>query len=406
MLRIIGTVTLMVLLTSVTTPAVDEIAYVINTSGETLSKINLTTGAVTNDILTLGSDVFSFPNQIVVRDTLAYVVASGTNEIQMIDLKNEVTVDFISTGVGTNPFWLAFFDNQYCYVTNLLANSVAKVDVVNRTVVDEISVGVSPEGILFADFKGYAAITAFDFNTFTYGQGKVVVFDPRGDSVLSEIKVGTNPQYLARDMSGRIHVICTGDFFSIFGMVYIIDPNTDAVVDSFAVGGSPGQLTIGPDNIAYLAAGGWVTDGFMYTYNSATGQIYHDVTNPLLVDSGCITVVAYQDSTVYEGNFKDFVEQLDSAGTTLQNYAVGDGPIHLDFNYQPGDYNGDFAVNIADLTALVDWLFRGGPPSSYPFWRGNVDGSYQVNVADITYMVAYLFLSGPRPLVGPTWIRP
>ena len=39
-----------------TITAVEPTAYVINSSGETLSKINLTTGIVDNDILTLGSD--------------------------------------------------------------------------------------------------------------------------------------------------------------------------------------------------------------------------------------------------------------------------------------------------------------------------------------------------------------
>jgi len=63
-------------------------------------------------------------------------------------------------------------------------------------------------------------------------------------------------------------------------------------------------------------------------------------------------------------------------------------------------------VNIADITALVDWMFRGGPFPLYPFWRGNMDGNYQYNIADVTYLVVYLFQDGPAPQVGPTWIRP
>jgi len=396
----------LVLLSATMSSAVDDIAYVINTVGETLSKINLTTGVITNDILPLGSDILSYPDQIVVRDTLAYVIASGTDEIQIINLNTETTVDFINTGPGSNPFWMAFLNDRYCYVTNMMNNSVAKVDVINRTVVSEDSVGLSPEGIIIADFKAYIAITAFDFNDYTYGQGKVVVYDTQGDTVLYEMNVGKNPQYLARDMSGRIHVVCTGDYWSAFGMIYVIDPGADTILDSFSIGGSPGQLTIAPDDIAYLAAGGWVTDGYIYTYNAATFEVFHDVANPIVVDSGCAMVVAYQDSTVYEGNFKDYIVQMDSAGTQLASYAVGDGPIHLDFNYQPGDFDGDFAVGIADLTALVDWMFRGGLPPRYPFWRGNMDGSYRYNVADLTYLVAYLFRGGPSPEFGPTWIRP
>ncbi|MFH1374296.1 MAG: hypothetical protein ABII79_10920 [bacterium] len=406
MFRVINRALVLVLLNAALVSAVDEIAYVINTSGESLSKINLTSGVVANDILPLGSDILSYPNQIVVRDTLAYVIASGTDEMQIINLKTESTVGFINTGAGSNPFWVAFLDDRYCYVTQMMYNSLAKVDVVSGTVVREDSVGLSPEGIIITDFKAYIAITAFDYNTFTFGQGKVVVYDIQGDTLLNEMNVGKNPQYLARDMSGRIHVICTGDYSSSFGMIYVIDPGADTVVDSFSVGGSPGQLTIGPDDVAYLAAGGWVTHGYVYTYNAATGQVYHGVGNPIVVDSGCAMVVAYQDSTVYEGNFKDFVARIDSSGTQLANYALGDGPVHLDFNYLPGDFNGDFATDVGDLTALVAWLFQGGVPPHYPFWRANMDGSYGCDVGDLTYLVAYLFQGGSPPKVGPAWVRP
>lgn len=60
-----------------------------------------------------------------------------------------------------------------------------------------------------------------------------------------------------------------------------------------------------------------------------------------------------------------------------------------------GDANCDGFVNIADLTYLVDYMFRGGPP---PDPRGgDVDGDGSVTVADITYLVDYLFRDGPPP---------
>ena len=386
--------------------AADETAWVINTSGESLSKINLTTGAVTNNVLPLGSDIYCYPNQIVVRDTLAFVVASGTNEIQIINLKTETTVDFIGTGAGSNPFWLAFADDRYCYVTSLLRNSVLKVDVIDRTLAGEIPVGVSPEGILIADGRAYVAVTGFDFGDYSYDQGRVAVLDIAGDSLLGDIEVGTNPQYLARDAAGRIHVVCTGNYFSAFGIVYVIDPALDVVVDSTVVGGAPGQIAITPDGMAYLAAGGWVDDGHLYSYNAMTGEVYHGEGNPIPVDSGCTMVVSYQDSTLYEGGFKDFAVQVDSAGVELARYAVGDGPAHMDFNYMAGDVDGSFSVNVADLTGLVDWLFRGGTPPRYPAWRANTDGDSRFNVSDITHLVAYLFNGGEAPRIGSNWLMP
>jgi hypothetical protein len=63
-----------------------------------------------------------------------------------------------------------------------------------------------------------------------------------------------------------------------------------------------------------------------------------------------------------------------------------------------GNVDGDpnHRVNVADLTYLVDYLFRTGPlpPCSE---EGNVNGDSNINVADVTYLVDYLFRGGPAP---------
>jgi hypothetical protein len=66
-----------------------------------------------------------------------------------------------------------------------------------------------------------------------------------------------------------------------------------------------------------------------------------------------------------------------------------------------GDANGSGAVNIADVTYLVDYLFREGP-EPVPFLAGDCDSDDRVNVVDLTYLVNYLFRSGPAPCATPT----
>lgn len=397
--------TAMILLTSVVVGQADPMAYVINASGETLSKINLATGDVTNNILTIGSDVGSQPNQIVVRDSLAYIVASGTAEIQVVDLNSETTVDYISTGPGSNPFWMAFLDSQYVFVSLLTERALALYDIYSGVEVDRWIVGDSPEGVLLANGKAYVAVTAFNQATFDYGQGMLVAIDVTAGEIADSILTGMNPQYLARDSRGFIHVVCTGDYWSTFGMIYVIDPNQAAVVDSLAIGGSPGMLTIGPDDIAYSAAGGWIDDGYVYAYDAISATPLHNAADPLVVDSGCMMVSSFQDSSCFVGSFKDFVKPIDSSGETLRSFAVGDGPVHIGFRYLPGDINGDFiGPDIADLIHLVTYMFQQGAVPAWPRWRANVNGdNIGPDIADLVYLVSYMFQSGPSPKVAPAW---
>ncbi len=384
--------------------AADPIAYVLNTNGETLSKINLTTGVVNNNILTIGSDVGSYPNQIVVRDTLMYATVSGTDEIQVINLKSEKTAYYINTGAYTNPYWIDFAAEPYLYVTLLMTGSLAKINYLTGAIITQVPVGKSPEGIKIVGNKAYIACTGFDWGTYQYDPGQVAVYDLSGDSAMQYINVGLNPQYMVLDKSGRIHVVCTGNYVTTWGWVYIIDTEFDSVVDSIYLGGTPGQISLSPDNIAYIASAGWSESGYVFSYNTITGEVYHDNSNPIMVDLNCLTAVAYQDSTCFTGSFTNYVNVIDSAGNYSASYPVGDGPIHIAFNYLPGDANGDFLVNIFDVSLLIDWLYLNGEKPRWPQWRANANGDYEYNIFDITHLIASLYLGGPPPRIGPDWL--
>lgn len=384
----------------------DPTAYVVNNLGETLSKINLKTGAVANDILTLGSAPGSAPNQIVIRDTLAYVVNSLTSEIQIINLKTESTAGYIDVGEGRNPFWMAFSDPdpQYAWVTCSMVDSLFKVDVRNKNLVAGYPIGIWPEGILILDSLAYVCIAAFDIFTYTYGQGKVVIFDTGTNSIIKELNVGTNPQYITLDNEGEIYVSCTGDYWSSWGIIYTIDPALNEIQDSIPIGGSPGQIAVSADDVGWLAAGGWGTEGLIYLFDSRADTVIMGADDPVELpgDPGIISLVDFQDSTVLACAFQtDALVKMDSSsGSVLERYLVGDGPIHLDFNYAYGDANGDFVAEIVDAVYLINFLFKNGPEPAKPIWRADLNCDCRVSIADIVYLLNYLFKNGPFPKHG------
>ena len=63
---------------------------------------------------------------------------------------------------------------------------------------------------------------------------------------------------------------------------------------------------------------------------------------------------------------------------------------------QRGDVDHSDAINVADLTYLVEFLFFGGPTPPCEE-EGDVDDSDAINVADLTYLVEFLFFEGPAP---------
>ena len=382
----------------------DKIAYVLNSPGETLTKINMTTGVVTNDIVTIGTDVLSYPNQIVVRDSLAYVIASGTDELQIIDLNTETTVDYINTGANSNPYWMAFYDSQYVYVTLMLQNKIIKIDVINGLIVEEIDTGVSPAGIVIYDHKAFVVCSGYDFDTYTYNPSVLAIYDLSDNSLIEALDIGMNAQYAAVDKLGQVHVVATGNYYDIFGEVYIVNGDTHETINNFPLGGSPGLINIGPDNVAYIAAAGWSYSGFIFSYNVLTGEVYHNTDSPIEIDMNCMAAVPFQDSTIFSASFStDYINVIDSAGNNLGNYAVGDGPVHLDFNYMPGDIDGDFAVNILDVIYLINWKYKSGPQTIAARWRADVNADLDYNILDAVYLINSLYKDGPKPKIGATW---
>jgi len=151
---------------------------------------------------------------------------------------------------------------------------------------------------------------------------------------------------------------------------------------------------VNPVPLGVYAATGWCATVIgNLAYSSAGYDGVHilnisDPSNPILAGyyntSGSPNGLFVKDSIVYVADGASLIILKSTATCCLNRGNVEGGPDHQ--------------INIADLTYLVDYLFRGGSPPACQE-EGNVDGDplEQVNVADLTYLVDYLFRGGPPP---------
>jgi len=61
-----------------------------------------------------------------------------------------------------------------------------------------------------------------------------------------------------------------------------------------------------------------------------------------------------------------------------------------------GDANGDEALNIFDITFVIQFLYRDGPAPD-PLESADVNSDETINIFDVTYMIDYLYRDGPDP---------
>ncbi len=71
----------------------------------------------------------------------------------------------------------------------------------------------------------------------------------------------------------------------------------------------------------------------------------------------------------------------------------------------PGEANNDGTINILDITYLIAYLYKGGPPPTpYRVCSGDPNCDCTVNILDVTYLIAFLYKGGNPPCDCPTWV--
>ncbi len=303
----------------------DNRAYVVNNLAETLSMIDLETGAVDNQAAILGET----PNQAVVYDGYLYVVNSVSANILKFDKETlQLTAD-IPLPIGSNPYFADFHGN-YGYVTGWVSGKVYRVNLASNTVDREVETGRYPEGILYDGGRIYVTRTNFNPNDFSYGQGDIAVINASSFEIEGYHNVGINPQWISKSPDDRLHVVCTGNYVNIEGSVHIYDLASGQMVDTVAIGGQPGQLAISALGIGYLAAGGWFESGMIFSYDIFSGQVLRGPSNPISAGLGVTSVGVDGRGFIYSCDFgDDTVTKLDPSGQIIRGFGLGDGPISI-----------------------------------------------------------------------------
>jgi YVTN family beta-propeller protein len=330
-------------------------AYVLNGNSETLSRVNLETGAVVNHIVNTGP----VPNQVEYHEQFLYVVNSGSASLQIINPATNQTVDEIQLPINSNPLNVAF-EGSYAYVSGFLTASVYKIDLNSRAVVDTFAVGQSPSGMAVAGGRLYVANSGFNPANFSYGQGSVSVIPLDLGVELARIIVSKNPQTVIVGPDGLINVICTGNYAEVAGKIIFIDPVNLVPMDTIAIGGNPFWPVLDQNGKCYVSAGGWAGNGTVFCYDANSRQIIRGTGNPINIAIGAMGLAIDSTGILYcTAQQANVLSKFNNQGETMANYSVGSGPSSVTII--------DNRVDIENVEVTTPAEFGLGNPYPNPF---------------------------------------
>jgi len=94
----------------------------------------------------------------------------------------------------------------------------------------------------------------------------------------------------------------------------------------------------------------------------------------------------------------DFMQSLDLA-------FVITGETDQECDCLPGDANNSLSYNILDITHIINYLYKGGPPPTpYTLCSGDTNCDCAVNILDVTYLINYLYKFGSVPCSCEQWL--
>lgn len=221
---------------------------IVNTLAETISFYDLDSDTLFEDVIETGRT----PNDLLIRGDLGIVVNSGFQGIPALDVVDLATKTRISRKLlppGSNPYSICHSNDRY-YVTLAATNKIYVLSD-NLIPVDSFITGNWPEGICEYNGKLFVAVSGFDYQSYTYGDGYVYIIDTnQRPYTFDSVRVSTNPQAI-KVFENRIWIMCTGDYWNTAGRFYRINPYTNTIEDSISTSCFPGDFIYTKEDILF-----------------------------------------------------------------------------------------------------------------------------------------------------------
>jgi hypothetical protein len=119
----------------------------------------------------------------------------------------------------------------------------------------------------------------------------------------------------------------------------------------------------------------------------------------VIAESGSYTTETYSIGIQIDGS----IECIQVTGAPVPGEGETDTytyTVEEDYHYINGDADGNGFINIKDITYLIKYKYKGGPPPD-PVEAGDANCDLIVNIKDITYLIKFKYKGGPPPCDVP-----
>lgn len=344
-----------------------EILYVVNSQSRTLSRIDTSQNSVNNSFALLGN----VPNKLAVSEDYLWLVASGDNAIQKISPATGQVLATYLVEVSSNP-WDAIYHENYLYISGLISGKVYKMNALTGSVAASVAVGTAPEALAIYGDKLY--VTNAGNYMENYAGSSLSIIDLASFSLLQNISLPANPQYLALH-GDKLHISCTGNWTDMPGEIVVFDTATDEIISNLDLGGSPGNIQINSQGIAYVAdAGGYA----LYRYDANSLELLNPADNALnFAASDLLGAEGFLALVNPNWGSNASVQVLDWELNALQNFMVGLMPTDIKREKSPTSVADAVQIPAARLLKLYPSPLKTGQSLSLKS-RSSEEGVFQL----------------------------